>query len=55
MPFGEGDTPIKAVLQLLKANRWQIPADIEYEYGKPGMDSLVEVAKCFQYCKDALV
>jgi sugar phosphate isomerase/epimerase len=55
MPFGEGETNIKGVLQLLKTNRWDIPADIEYEYGKPGLDTLVEVAKCFQYCKDALV
>ncbi len=54
MPFGEGETPIKPVLQLLKETRWDIPADIEYEYGKPGLDTLVEVAKCFQYCKDAL-
>jgi sugar phosphate isomerase/epimerase len=53
-PFGEGETPIKPVLQLLKTNRWDIPADIEYEYGKTGLDTLVEVAKCFQYCKDAL-
>lgn len=54
MPFGEGETNIKGVLQLLKTTRWDIPADIEYEYGKPGLDTLVEVSKCFQYCKDAL-
>src|SRR5215469_11351479 len=41
MPFGEGETPIKAVLQLLKTKQWDIPADIEYEYGKPGLDTLV--------------
>jgi sugar phosphate isomerase/epimerase len=54
MPFGEGETPIKAVFQLLKEAKWDIPADIEYEYGKPGLDTVVEVAKSFQYCKDAL-
>jgi len=54
LPFGEGETPIRPVLQLLKETRWDIPADIEYEYGKPGLDTVVEVAKCFQYCKDAL-
>lgn len=53
-PFGAGDTPIKPVLLLLKENRWDMPADIEYEYNKPGLNTLVEVAKCFQYCKDAL-
>jgi len=54
LPFGEGDTPIVAVLQLLRDQRWKIPANIEYEYGKPGMDSVVEVKKCFEYCKKAL-
>jgi len=54
LPWGEGDTPIKEVLQLLKKNRWRIPANIEYEYGKEGMDTVAEVKKCFQYCKDAL-
>jgi sugar phosphate isomerase/epimerase len=51
-PWGEGDTPIKEVLQLLKAKKYDIPADIEFEYH--GADPVVEVRKCFQYCKDAL-
>lgn len=50
-PFGQGDTPIKEVLQLLKREQWDIPANIEFEYGG---DPLVEVPKCLQYCKDAL-
>ena len=50
--FGEGDTAIKPVLQLLKQNKWQIPANIEYEY--PGTDSVAEVRKCYQYCRAAL-
>ena len=54
MPFGEGDTDIKGVLQLLKKNRYPIPAMIEYEYGKPGLDTVAEVQKCFDYCKAAL-
>ena len=54
MPFGEGDTNIKGVLQLLKEKRYPIPAMIEYEYGKPGMDSVVEVRKSFEYMKQAL-
>jgi sugar phosphate isomerase/epimerase len=52
MPWGEGDTPIKEVLQLLKAKQYPIPANIEYEYR--GEDTVAEVRKCFQYCKDAL-
>ncbi|MCX6595265.1 MAG: sugar phosphate isomerase/epimerase [Acidobacteria bacterium] len=50
--FGEGDTPIKAVLQELKANKWKIPAMIEYEY--KGEDTVAEVRKCFNYMKQAL-
>lgn len=52
-PWGEGDTPIKQVLQLLKRERYPIPAFIEYEYKGTGT-SVEEVAKCYQYCKDAL-
>ena len=55
MPFSEGDTNIKGVLELLKSKRYPIPAMIEYEYGKPGMDSVVEVRKCYEYMKQALV
>lgn len=54
LPLGEGETPIKAVLQLLKSKKYPIPANIEYEYGKPGMDTVAEVRKCFEYCKRAL-
>jgi sugar phosphate isomerase/epimerase len=51
-PWGEGDTPIKQVLQLLKEKKWDIPANIEYEY--KGEDTIAEVRKCLQFCKDAL-
>lgn len=53
MPWGQGDTPIKPVLQLLRDKKWPIRAYIEYEY-RGASDSLTEVKKCFQYCKDAL-
>ena len=53
VPLGEGDTPIKEVLQLLKKNKsWGIPANIEYEY--KGADAVAEVKKCFEYCKAQL-
>ena len=51
--WGEGDTPIKQVLLLLKEKKWPIPAFIEYEYKGAGT-SPVEVAKCFEYCKQVL-
>jgi len=52
LPFGEGETPIKQVLQALKKNKWRIPANIEYEY--KGQDSVAEVKRCYQYMKEAL-
>jgi hypothetical protein len=56
VPFGQGDTPIKEVLQLIRDNKWPIQATIEFEYPvPPGSDRMAEMAKCVQYCKDALV
>ncbi len=52
VPFGEGDTPIKEVLALLRQKKLNIPANIEYEY--KGADTITEVRKCFEYCKAAL-
>jgi len=55
MPWGEGDTPIRDVLQLLKKNRWAIPVGIEFEYPvPPGSTWDAEIAKCVKYGKDAL-
>ena len=53
VPFGEGDTPIKEVLQTLKAKKYKIPAMIEYEY--KGADTIAEMKKCMDYCRQALV
>jgi sugar phosphate isomerase/epimerase len=53
MPRGEGDTPIKQVLQLLKKEKYPMRALIENEY-KGASDSVTEVKKCFEYCKQAL-
>ena len=50
-PWGQGDTAIKDVLKLLQKNKWDIPANVEFEYDG---DPLVEIPKCLQYCKDAL-
>jgi sugar phosphate isomerase/epimerase len=56
MPWGEGDTPIKDVLQCLKKNKWAIPVGIEFEYNVPaGSTWDAEIAKCVQYGKAALL
>jgi sugar phosphate isomerase/epimerase len=55
LPWGQGKTPIKEILQLMRKEKWTFPADIELEYKVPqGSDSVAEVAKCVQYCKEAL-
>lgn len=50
--FGAGETPIAPVLQRLRDRHWDIPANIEYEYG--GTDTVEEVRKSLEYCKRAL-
>ena len=56
VPFGQGDTPIKEVLQTIRDNKWPIEATIEFEYPVPeGSDRMKELTKCVQYCKDALL
>jgi sugar phosphate isomerase/epimerase len=55
LPWGTGETPIKEILQLMRKSKWKFPASIELEYAIPeGSDSVKEVKKCLQYCKDAL-
>jgi sugar phosphate isomerase/epimerase len=54
-PFGEGDTPMKGVLQLLKREKYDVPANIELEYPiPPGSNLIAEMKKCLVYCKDCL-
>lgn len=55
LPWGQGKTPIKEVLQLMRKEKWTFPADVELEYAIPqGSNPVAEVAKCVQYCKEAL-
>ena len=53
VPWGEGDTPIKQVLLLLKEKKWPVPGFIEYEYKGAGT-SQEEVKKCYDYIKQVL-
>jgi Xylose isomerase-like TIM barrel len=51
MPFGEGDTPLKEVLLLVKKEKYDFPVCIEY-VGPDG--PAVEIKRCFDYCKAVL-
>jgi sugar phosphate isomerase/epimerase len=53
VPWGEGDTPIREVLQLLKQNKWPIIAYLEYEYKGAGTP-VEEVRKGLAYMRAAL-
>jgi len=54
-PFGEGDTPIGDVLRLIRDNKWNIQATIEFEYKIPaGSDRMTEIARAIKYCREAL-
>lgn len=53
VPWGQGDTPITQVLQLLKKQKWPIRAYVEYEHrGTAG--AVAEVRNCFDYARRAL-
>src|SRR5262249_37538942 len=53
-PWGQGDTPIREVLVLIKQQRWPIRGYVEYEYKGEGTP-VDEVKKCYAYAKAALV
>ena len=54
-PWGEGDTPIADILNLIKDNKWPIYCDIELEYPVPeNSDAQKEIIKCVEYCKNIL-
>ena len=54
-PWGQGDTPIVEVLQLIKKNKYKFPATIELEYNIPtDSDAVKEVIKCREFAVKAL-
>ena len=53
--WGQGETPLAKILQLVQKKKYPIECDIELEYTVPeGSDAVKEVAKCFEYCRTAL-
>jgi len=56
MPWGEGETPLADIMNLIKDNRWPIYCDIELEYPVPAISNAVmETTKCVEYCREILV
>ncbi len=55
LPWGQGATPIKEVLQLMKTEKYKWPANIEFEYALgEGSTVMAEMKKCIEFCKEAL-
>jgi sugar phosphate isomerase/epimerase len=54
VPWGQGDTPIVDVLQLMKREKYTFMATIELEYRVDGSDAMTELKKCVEYCRQAL-
>ena len=53
--WGQGDTPLKEILVLMKKEKYRFPAGIELEYRIPeGSTTMAEIAKCLEFCKEAL-
>ena len=54
--FGEGDTPLADILQLIKKEKWPIYCDIELEYTIPkGSNAVKEIRNCVEFCKRVLM
>lgn len=55
VPWGQGDTPLVEILQLMKQERYTFPATIELEYPVPeGSTRSLEIGKCLEFCRQAL-
>jgi sugar phosphate isomerase/epimerase len=55
VPFGEGDTPIREVLQTMRDRRWTFQATVEFEYPIPnGSNRMRELARAIAYCRQCL-
>ncbi len=53
--WGNGDTPIKEVLNLMSEENYDFPATVELEYQIPdGSNAIQEVSRCLNFCKESL-
>lgn len=55
MPWGEGDTPLKEILTLMKEKKYKFPCTIELEYDIPaGSNAVKETKRCRDYAQSLL-
>lgn len=55
-PFGEGDTPIREILQMMRDRKFTFQATIEFEYPVPtGSTRMAEIARAIDYCRNCLL
>ena len=53
--WGEGDTPLKEILALMKEKKYKFPATIELEYDIPASsDPVKETKRCLEYARTLL-
>jgi hypothetical protein len=54
--WGQGDTPIREALQLMKKEKYPFQGTIEFEYKVPeGSTVMKEIARCVEFCRQALI
>lgn len=55
LAWGQGDTPLREVLTLMREQKYNFPATVELEYKVPeGSTSVAEVRKCLEFCRGIL-
>jgi sugar phosphate isomerase/epimerase len=55
-PWGQGDTPLKALLQLMRDQKYTFPGSIELEYAIPkNSNPVIECGRCLAWAKDVLL
>jgi len=55
MPWGEGDTPLKEILLMMRDKKYKFQATIELEYKTPeGSDTLTEIGRCVEWARKVL-
>ena len=53
--WGQGETPLREILRMVRDNKWPIHCDIELEYPiKPWSNALKEVHNCVCFAREAL-